>query len=184
MKVPTISTPRLDLVWMSPAFIEAVLEERRLEAGEILGALVPPEFPGKSARGLAMRRKQMLDDPTAARWLTRAMVLREAGRPMIGHLGFHAKPDERNTIEIGYTVFADHRRRGYALEAARSLIGWATRAHGIERIVASVSPNNEPSLTLIRKLGFNDTGNQQWDDEDGLELIFELSALRAVTGGG
>ena len=175
MNVPTISTRRLDLVWMPPAFIEAVLEDRRAEAEDILGAWVPGEFPGTSAHWLDVRRRQMIADPTTAQWLTRAMVVREP-REMVGHLGFHARPDKRNAVEIGYTVFGAHRRQGYALEAATSLIEWAARTHGIATIVASVSPDNEPSLSLVRKLGFHDTGNQQWDDEDGLELIFELSA--------
>jgi RimJ/RimL family protein N-acetyltransferase len=39
--------------------------------------------------------------------------------------------------------------------------------------VASTSPGNEPSLAVIRKLGFTQTG-EAWDDEDGLELVFEL----------
>jgi ribosomal-protein-alanine N-acetyltransferase len=36
-----------------------------------------------------------------------------------------------------------------------------------------VAPDNERSLNLIGKLGFRQTGDQ-WDDEDGLELVFEL----------
>jgi RimJ/RimL family protein N-acetyltransferase len=52
-------------------------------------------------------------------------------------------------------------------------MGWATSAHGIRRFVASVSPTNQPSLAIVRKLGFLQTG-VQWDGEDGEELVFEL----------
>ena len=31
-------------------------------------------------------------------------------------------------------------------------------------------------LSLVRKLGFGHTGSQ-WDEEDGLELVFELDGL-------
>jgi hypothetical protein len=31
------------------------------------------------------------------------------------------------------------------------------------------------SLGIVQRLGFVQTG-QQWDDEDGLELVFELEA--------
>ena len=39
--------------------------------------------------------------------------------------------------------------------------------------VASATPDNEPSLAIIRKLGFRQTG-EAIDEEDGLELVFEL----------
>ena len=54
------------------------------------------------------------------------------------------------------------------------LLDWA-RAEGIHRFVASVGPGNEPSLAIVRRLGFVEVG-RHWDDEDGEELEFELSA--------
>jgi RimJ/RimL family protein N-acetyltransferase len=53
------------------------------------------------------------------------------------------------------------------------MLAWARREHDIRHFVASVGPTNVPSFTLIRKLGFAQTG-VQWDDEDGEELVFEL----------
>jgi hypothetical protein len=61
-----------------------------------------------------------------------------------------------------------------ALLAVVALMAWA-RERSIDHFIASVSPDNEPSLVLIRKLGFVQTGDQ-WDDEDGLELVFELDS--------
>ena len=51
---------------------------------------------------------------------------------------------------------------------------WAHEQKGIHDFIASVSPGNAPSLTVVRKLGFVQTG-EQWDEEDGLELVFERS---------
>jgi len=70
-------------------------------------------------------------------------------------------------------VFPEHRRRGYAEEATRAMISWAGEQPGVRGIRASVSPDNEPSLNLVRKLGFVQTGSQI-DEIDGLELVFEL----------
>ena len=61
----------------------------------------------------------------------------------------------------------------YATEAAAALMGWA-EGQGVRRFVVSVAPGNEPSLAIVRKLGFVQTG-EQWDEEDGLELVFELA---------
>ena len=38
---------------------------------------------------------------------------------------------------------------------------------------ATVSPDNAASLGLVAQLPFVEVG-EQWDDEDGLETIFEL----------
>ena len=40
---------------------------------------------------------------------------------------------------------------------------------------AAISPDNEPSLALIRRAGFVEVGSQM-DEIDGLELIFEKPA--------
>ena len=119
----------------------------------------------------------MRREPASQEWLVRAVVLRSDSR-MVGHAGFHgppgvngpAKPD---AVEVGYTVFPEFRGHGYATEAAQALMDWATETHGVRRFIASVAPGNEPSLAIVRKLGFVHTG-EQWDEEDGLELVFEL----------
>jgi [ribosomal protein S5]-alanine N-acetyltransferase len=97
---------------------------------------------------------------------------------MIGHIGFHGPPGvngpaKPGALEVGYTVFEPFRRQGYASEAVVAILRWAEAEHGVRHFVASVGPWNEPSLALVRRLGFRQTGTQ-WDDEDGEELVFEL----------
>ena len=43
---------------------------------------------------------------------------------------------------------------------------------GVHGFRASIAPDYEPSFALIDRLGFVQVGDQ-WDEEDGLELIFE-----------
>jgi ribosomal-protein-alanine N-acetyltransferase len=74
---------------------------------------------------------------------------------------------------MGYTVMPDHRRRGYAVEAASGMMDWARRIHGVRRFRLSISPSNDPSLAMAAKMGFVRTG-EQMDEEDGLEYVFEL----------
>ena len=54
----------------------------------------------------------------------------------------------------------------------RALIA-AAETQGVRRFVASVGPENEPSLAIVRRLGFVEVG-RHWDDQDGEELEFEL----------
>ena len=179
MVAPSIVSQRLELVALSPEAIGAVLAGQRGEAGELAGIAIPDEWPDEhDERFLRLRADQMRKDPAWGQWLVRALALREPGRPMIGHAGFHGPPGinalrAADAVEVGYTVLPDFRGRGYATEAAGALIEWAHAAHGIRRFIASVAPGNVASLALVGRLGFVQTGSQ-WDEEDGEELVFEL----------
>lgn len=178
--VPSIHSRRLELVSMAPAFLQPLLETIGGEAAAALGAELPPDWPdAHDERFLRLRLKQMQNDPESQQWLARAVVLREPRRAMIGHAGFHGPPglngpQRSDALEVGYSILPPYRGRGYATEAVAALMTWAREERGIRRFVASVSPANEPSLAIVRKLGFVQTGDQ-WDEEDGLELVFELS---------
>jgi [ribosomal protein S5]-alanine N-acetyltransferase len=140
--------------------------------------VIPPEFPDEhDRRFIALRLRQTKEDPSRGPWYVRAIVLPEDDRPMIGHIGFHGPPGvnvcrDPDAVEVGYTIFPEHRQRGYATEAVGALIA-AAEAQGIRRFSASVGPENAPSLAIVRRLGFVEVG-RHWDDEDGEELEFEL----------
>jgi ribosomal-protein-alanine N-acetyltransferase len=177
----TIRSHRLDLVSMAPAFVEALLDGRRDAAARLVDAALPDDWPDAHDAGfLGLRLRQMQADPDTQRWLVRALVLRARGRPMVGHAGFHGPPGVNgprhpDAVEVGYTVFPPYRGRGLATEAVHALLAWAGAERDVARFVASVAPHNEPSLAIVRKLGFVQTG-EQWDEEDGLELVFEREA--------
>jgi [ribosomal protein S5]-alanine N-acetyltransferase len=174
--VKPIHTKRLVLVRLAPAFLDALLDGRRADAESALGLELPPDWPDRhDSRFLELRRNQSREDPAREEWLPCAIAL--DGR-MVGHIGFHGPPGvngpkKPGALEVGYTVFEPFRRRGYATEAVVGILEWAQAEHSVRHFVASVSPDNEPSLALVRRLGFRQTGTQ-WDDEDGEELVFEL----------
>lgn len=111
-------------------------------------------------------------DPSCLRWVARAAVAEPSG-PVVGHAGFHGPPDETGMVEVGYAVDPAFRRRGYARAMLRSLLAWAAAEEGVRRVRASISPDNEASLATIRGFGFVEVG-EQWDEEDGLEIIYEV----------
>jgi RimJ/RimL family protein N-acetyltransferase len=174
--VKPIRTERLQLVPLSPRFLDALLAGRREDAESALGLAVPGDWPDEhDRRFLDLRRNQVQADPAREEWLPFAIALDER---MIGHIGFHGPPGvngpkKPHALEVGYTVFEPWRRRGYATEAVVGVLDWAQAKHGVRHFVASVSPQNEPSLAIVHRLGFRKTGTQ-WDDEDGEELVFEL----------
>jgi RimJ/RimL family protein N-acetyltransferase len=171
-EVPAITSERLELVSLSVGSIEALL-------GGSSELNVPAGWPdAHDARFLRMRGEQLREEPAVQEWLARAVVLRTEERPVIGLAGFHGPPgiNEKHdpaAVELGYRIFPPYRRRGFATEVVRALMDWASATHGITRFVASVAPDNEPSLAIVQRLGFVETG-RHWDDPDGPELEFEL----------
>ena len=166
----------IELVPMTPAFVEAVLADRRQEAAGLLEIELPDEFPSEGERRfLGLRLRQMHEDARFQQWCPHAVVL---DGQLIGHAGFHGPPGVNATqnpgaVEFGYTIYPPWRGRGYATEAARTLMDLAEEWAGIRHFFLAVAPDNEPSLAIVRKLGFVKTG-EQLDPEDGVEHIFEL----------
>ena len=70
---------------------------------------------------------------------------------MIGICGLF-KRDNLVDPDIGFSVLPEYCGRGYAGEAAIAVVDYA-RHLGITALTAIVSPTNEPSIGLIRKLG-------------------------------
>jgi [ribosomal protein S5]-alanine N-acetyltransferase len=178
MEPATISSERLDLPSLSGEQMEALLAGDVEAVARATGALYSPEWLGDNAGHLARRARQLRADPAIRRWLVRPIVLREGDRAVIGTINFHGPPDGRGMLEVGYSLLPEFRGRGYAIEAVRALFAWAKRDPVVRVFRASVSPGNDRSLHLIDKLGFVQIGDQM-DEEDGLELVFELPASAA-----
>lgn len=162
----------MDLVSMSPGFLQAALEDDAALARAILGTDPNSQLVPLGRHAMALRLTQMAVDPTEQEWLLRAFIRRQPQPEMVGFGGFHGRPDARGAAELGYTVFAEHRRLGYAREAVDGLMSWASSVHGVGRFICSIRPDNEPSLGLAHGFGFLQTGTQ-WDEIDGLELVLE-----------
>jgi ribosomal-protein-alanine N-acetyltransferase len=176
----TLRTARLELVPLKPAAVAHLIQGDRAGAEKIIGATLPAEFPtfGDLAGFLPIQLDRMRESPDRRDWMARLMVSKRHGKnheksdEIIGHCGFHGPPDVIGRAEIGYTVFTAHRRQGYAKEAAGALVEWAF-AQGQREVFATVAPNNQPSLAVVRSLGFIQVGTQD-DEVDGLELVFAV----------
>ena len=172
MDVPPVWSERLELASMSAALIAALLEGDVSAARGELDVELPDDFVFDQEHVLRLRLDQMRADPSVQPWLLRVMIPRHGPRTALGRIGFHGPPDAGRRVEVGYTVLAAHRNQGLATEACRAMFAWAHDVHGVTRFRASVSPANGPSLSVVRKLGFRQTG-VQWDEIDGEELVFE-----------
>jgi [ribosomal protein S5]-alanine N-acetyltransferase len=167
-----IRSLRLDLISVGLDFVRAALDGRIDEAERYAGVTLPSGWERDAQSALRYRRAQMEADPSTRPWLLRLIRVRDTGE-VVGYVNFHGPPEDRGWVEIGYQIESVFRRRGYAFEAAIAMFEWAAD-QGVGRFRASVSPNNQPSLAMVRKMGFHRVGHQ-WDDIDGLEYVFEAS---------
>jgi RimJ/RimL family protein N-acetyltransferase len=130
-------------------------------------------FIDQGSRGVwRMRSKQIAEDPASAAWVN-GVIWDERQQVAVGHAGYHGPPDTSGMVEIGYTVDPAHRRRGYARAALEALLQRAAREPRVRTARVTIRPDNVASYRLASQYGFVEVG-EQWDDEDGLEIIYEV----------
>lgn len=167
--------PRIRFVELSGEAMSALLDGDLAAAGTIAGVALNDYFLTDRARWLwRYRLGQMAADPGRARWMARQAVVGDGGL-VVGHAGFHGPPDEAGMVEIGYSIAPAFRRRGYARATLAELLGRAAAEPTVTTVRAAISPDNAASLATIAGFGFTEAG-EQWDEEDGLELVFEVPA--------
>lgn len=66
---------------------------------------------------------------------------------------------EDGTISLGYTFSYKHHRKGYAFEALTALINMLHKRYPEWDFISFTEPENEPSIALLKKLGYKDMGH-------------------------
>ena len=152
-----LKTPRLELVGCGADTLRAEGEDRARFA-ELLRARVPaswpPELYDDDARLWTLNAVE--GQPEHEGWWMYYLVRdRDGGdRKLIGVAGYKGPPADDGTVEVGYGVLDEHRRRGYATEATRALVERAFADPRVTRVIAETYPHLEPSIGVLRNLGF------------------------------
>jgi ribosomal protein S18 acetylase RimI-like enzyme len=167
--------PDVRIVHLNGAVFRA-LADGDLAAAEAVSPVPLSDYlAGGECRGLwRMRSEQCDQDPAGVVWVT-GIVWDERRSQAVGAAGFHGPPDSSGMVEIGYRIDPAHRRRGYARAALEALLARAAREPAVHCVRVSIRPDNLPSSGLALQYGFRRVG-EQWDDEDGLEVIYETPA--------
>jgi RimJ/RimL family protein N-acetyltransferase len=76
---------------------------------------------------------------------------------LIGDLGIH--PFEAEQTEIGFTVSPHFQLKGYGAEAVSRVLKYLFMENKFYRIIARTHPENQGSISLLKKLGFRQEGH-------------------------
>ena len=80
--------------------------------------------------------------------------------PLIGGVGLRLDRAAR-LGRLGYWVSGKFQRQGLAREAAGRLTRWAMANLDLDRIEATVATDNEPSIAVLRHIGFRQVGESR-----------------------
>ena len=157
MAEPRLLTDRLEL-YPLPAAAAAALPHERETAARLLAATLAPAWPQIDL--LDVLPVQAAAAPGDERFGVWVMLERETGT-IVGDVGFMGPPQVDGSLELGYSVIPDRRRRGYATEAAQAIVGWALRQPGVTTALAHCDRDNEASVRTLERIGFERTGKAE-----------------------
>ena len=166
-------TPRVEIVQLDAAALRGLADGDQAAAERTSPVPLSPYLAGPDCRRVwQFRAGQVVEDPASAAWVT-GVVWDPERRIAVGRAGYHGPPDAAGMVEVGYSIDPRFRRQGYARAALRALIARAADDPGVRTFRATISPDNLASRDLVLAHGLVEVG-EQWDDEDGLEIVYEL----------
>ncbi len=168
-----MSNPEVRIVQLPPDAIIALAAADLAAANRSAAMeLTPWLVSAESLSTWRFRAAQVVETPEDLGWITGALQDVVTGA-VVGKAGYHAAPSPDGMVEMGYGVDPAFRRRGYARAALSLLLARARAEPSVQTLRATISPDNAASLALIGQFPFVEVG-EQWDEEDGLEIIYEL----------
>ena len=105
-----------------------------------------------------------------------AVLLKETGE-IIGQAGLlKTTIDGSEVVEIGYIFDDRYWHKGYATESAEACVKYGFEKLGIDRIVATVRPENTASIAVAERLGMTVIGeyDKEFDGKVMRHLVYEI----------
>jgi RimJ/RimL family protein N-acetyltransferase len=163
----------VEIVQLDAAALRALADGDQAAAERTSPVPLSPYLAGPECRRVwKVRAGQVVADPPSAAWIT-GVVWDPDRRRAVGRAGYHGPPDAEGMVEVGYSIDPQYRRQGYARAALRSLLARADADPDVRTFRATIAPDNVASRDLVLAHGLVEVG-EQMDDEDGLEIVYEV----------
>ena len=167
MKV--LETERLTLRWLSAE-----------DASFILDLLNQPAFlqyvGDRGVRTLEDARAYIARGPIASyeqHGFGLYLVELKADQAPLGICGL-LRRDGLSDVEIGFAFLPQFWSKGYAHEAAVAVMTYSREVLKLNRIVAIVAPDNDPSIRLLNKLGLQFERMINWPEDGAKIMLFGI----------
>ncbi|MBK8051428.1 MAG: GNAT family N-acetyltransferase [Anaerolineales bacterium] len=150
---PSLTTPRLGLRPLTLADTDFVFQH----FADPLVAKYLMDAPPLTDRAEAEAIIRFYLEPEAKNRNRWGIALGPAG-PLIGTCGFHKWDQDHHHAEVGYDLSPEHWGQGYMAEALHAALDCGFARMNLHRVDAMVYVENERSVRLLQKLGFQIEG--------------------------
>ncbi len=97
----------------------------------------------------------------------------------VGGISYHTRDRKNGTFSFGIVVGREHRRRGYAEEAARILLRYGFWERRYQKCNSACAYDNEASIRLHKSLGFVEEGRRRrqvfYSGEYHADILFGMT---------
>jgi RimJ/RimL family protein N-acetyltransferase len=149
---PVLLTPRLSLVPIAPS--DAAALHPTFADPDIMRYV---DYPASRELADTVRRIEQWIIPLPEWHATWTLRLNATGAA-IGIANFHHREIWNRRAEIGYVLGRAHWRQGLMREALGALIDYCFQALDMNRLEATIDPDNHPATRLATQLGFRCEG--------------------------
>jgi [ribosomal protein S5]-alanine N-acetyltransferase len=160
-----ITTPRLRLRPLAPAEMRELLEGRPLD-----GQVWAEGYPLDGTLVAVAMQSELVDRDVDRGCFCHYQVIEKDNNLVIGDIGFHTPPDELGEVSVGFGIVPVARRRGYAVEALRALLGWALAQPEVRSIHADTDLVNLASQRVLLGAGMRVVA------DEGDRKVYEIHA--------
>ena len=152
-----IETKRLWLRWPrlgdAPLIASALADQRIAD----MTSRIRHPYPPQDAETFVFSTRKNNHDGAAL-----GLVITPKDKPnhVIGAVSLSPDPSSPRVVVLGYWIRCDQWGRGFAREAAGSLVQTGFTLSDADAIHATVKPENEASKRILAKIGFQKTGQE------------------------
>jgi ribosomal-protein-alanine N-acetyltransferase len=168
IKRMTIQTENLIITPYLPRYLRALMRSER-EFEETSGLQVAEGIREQMLQASADFKARVETGKQPDPWQFGFAIIHKSENVLIGTCGFPGPPDPNGAAEIAYGIAPAYQHRGYATEAARVLIEFATKDSRVKIIRAHTLPETNASTRVLEKCGLEKVGDAV-DPENGIAV--------------